>query len=629
MNLQINFKNDLYTKENLTKASIEEIIEILKKLDLPYLEYKDFLYDRNLLEDKVWSLLREKGKIIDKYNNYDNKILDINENQLQTENFEINSYDDLEIIDEYEEEGSSKKVNIKRDDNFEKKDDLLVYLSSGYMVLKAKGKNNKFALPSTIVMSNDGINSLQFLFNSEKSTLNFEDTFIKDLKDILFDNRVTIKLENSLNVLEIEKDILTYKALNEIVALAKGLLKIECGNIIIICNDEELIRYSLNESNEYVKINSKLDLNLINLISLELYKNEFKEEKFEKNLIILDNYNTLILKSNSEVKEGDFCYIADGSANCIAKNLNMSISSICDFIIKYGYYKCLGLNLNKDILNLQSTEEMYRFLDSNEDFNINKELFDDNLSIEELNKDYNYFKNYNKVLEFIEESKNHKITLSFKFNTEMREISISSCEVNKILSLIIYNNFKEVLRNVKGEIVLIAPMRILRVLREVVKEFIQGNMVSGLTLENIVYYSEKAYGNVCDGIIDHTFTFYGKDIDISVTTLDFKGEEIELINNSNSSSVLYKSIKTRNLELTFKLGGIVKDLKFDLGNFTEFEESTSTELEDKFNIKVNNDIKNSNKIYVILDEVNRSLVLFSIKNEDDKIYISKMENKEF
>lgn len=629
MNLQINFKNDLYTKENLTKASIEEIIEILKKLDLPYLEYKDFLYDRNLLEDKVWSLLREKGKIIDKYNNYDNKILDINENQLQTENFEINSYDDLEIIDEYEEEGSSKKVNIKRDDNFEKKDDLLVYLSSGYMVLKAKGKNNKFALPSTIVMSNDGINSLQFLFNSEKSTLNFEDTFIKDLKDILFDNRVTIKLENSLNVLEIEKDILIYKALNEIVALAKGLLKIECGNIIIICNDEELIRYSLNESNEYVKINSKLDLNLINLISLELYKNEFKEEKFEKNLIILDNYNTLILKSNSEVKEGDFCYIADGSANCIAKNLNMSISSICDFIIKYGYYKCLGLNLNKDILNLQSTEEMYRFLDSNEDFNINKELFDDNLSIEELNKDYNYFKNYNKVLEFIEESKNHKITLSFKFNTEMREISISSCEVNKILSLIIYNNFKEVLRNVKGEIVLIAPMRILRVLREVVKEFIQGNMVSGLTLENIVYYSEKAYGNVCDGIIDHTFTFYGKDIDISVTTLDFKGEEIELINNSNSSSVLYKSIKTRNLELTFKLGGIVKDLKFDLGNFTEFEESTSTELEDKFNIKVNNDIKNSNKIYVILDEVNRSLVLFSIKNEDDKIYISKMENKEF
>lgn len=629
MNLQINFKNDLYTKENLTKASIEEIIEILKKLDLPYLEYKDFLYDRNLLEDKVWSLLREKGKIIDKYNNYDNKILDINENQLQTENFEINSYDDLEIIDEYEEEGSSKKVNIKRDDNFEKKDDLLVYLSSGYMVLKAKGKNNKFALPSTIVMSNDGINSLQFLFNSEKSTLNFEDTFIKDLKDILFDNRVTIKLENSLNVLEIEKDILIYKALNEIVALAKGLLKIECGNIIIICNDEELIRYSLNESNEYVKINSKLDLNLINLISLELYKNEFKEEKFEKNLIILDNYNTLILKSNSEVKEGDFCYIADGSANCIAKNLNMSISSICDFIIKYGYYKCLGLNLNKDILNLQSTEEMYRFLDSNEDFNINKELFDDNLSIEELNKDYNYFKNYNKVLEFIEESKNHKITLSFKFNTEMREISISSCEVNKILSLIIYNNFKEVLRNVKGEIVLIAPMRILRVLREVVKEFIQGNMVSGLTLENIVYYNEKAYGNVCDGIIDHTFTFYGKDIDISVTTLDFKGEEIELINNSNSSSVLYKSIKTRNLELTFKLGGIVKDLKFDLGNFTEFEESTSTELEDKFNIKINNDIKNSNKIYVILDEVNRSLVLFSIKNEDDKIYISKMENKEF
>lgn len=638
MTFKIEFNNKVYTDQYIKDANIDEIIILLKELNLSYSQYKDFLFNRELLENKVLELLNKKGRLIK-----DEEIFlkESSEIELATTLVE-QSIDYISFTEEKSETYnfiSNKNIiegeyfNMTEnliENNFNLQDDIFIYINSGSIILKKEGSKSLLTLPLSIVVSdiespdNFQLEILDLILKNEiKKSSSY---IINDIENLLCNKNSTIILDDNENHITISKDTFIYKLLDALKAFFQ-LKHIIYKNLIIAFNEYNMIKILMKEKDNNLLTSN---LNVINILALNLYKDNLEINKYKDNLLFLDMNKTLILKSHCEIEEGEFCYSAKGEGHVVSKNLNISVEALSNLIMKYGYYKSLNLNIKNEYINFITTEDMFRELDNLENFNVNIDFFDSkniNLNLKETIK--NYYSNLNTIIMFLQDSGKKDLKLKYDLKDNNVEITLSYYEINKLLSLVLYNSLKDDLKNIEGKISLVAPIKIVKPLREILKEFIPGKLVTGISIDKMMNYIENGYKNVCKGIIDHTFNLYDKEADISLVTLDFKGDIIEVLNNDKKVNSLFKSIKTSNLDFTLRVGGIVENLTIYLNDFIPLDKTLKEELSKKINMSIDNNCINSNKIYASLDESKLTLTVFSIQNKDNAEFISDIIIKEF
>ncbi|WP_010297138.1 hypothetical protein [Clostridium senegalense] len=327
MTFKIEFNNKVYTDQYIKDANIDEIIILLKELNLSYSQYKDFLFNRELLENKVLELLNEKGRLIKDEDIFskecserelaitlvEHSIDDISFTEEKSETYNITSNKNI-IEEEY-----FNMIESLIENNFNLQEDIFIYINSGSIILKKEGSKSLLTLPLSIVVSDiespDNF-QLEILDLKLKNGIEKSSTYIiNDIENLLCNKNSTIILDDNENHITISKDNFIYKLLDALKAFFQ-LKHIIYKNLIIVFNEYNMIKILMQEEDNNLLTSN---LNVINILALNLYKDNLEINKYKDNLLFLDMNKTLILKSHCEIEEGEFCYSAKGEGHVVSK----------------------------------------------------------------------------------------------------------------------------------------------------------------------------------------------------------------------------------------------------------------------------------------------------------------------
>lgn len=434
----------------------------------------------------------------------------------------------------------------------------------------------------------------------------------------------------------------------------------------IYIEKKELKKLFINYLIEYIKSYSKtifnkyytigIDLDFENFIYLstsyilsygiinKMINNTIESKKNKKFLIIYTNYSNISISTNLfNYIEKDINYDINIENNISIQDKNISYHSMCDDIFKILKFKICNKEYkilsNKEIISIVNKDNYYNFINKYErdykllenlkktDFNIYKNKRNDEYL--EIKQRY-YFLNgkAKEVFRLFIENKNF-----MEYELDTYNIKISKSEIEMILCLKIYKflndyfkkyNTIELLNqfagiNLSGDIVKS------NIFYNLIKEFIPGKLIELddniknsnqyiLEMMNIYIKSVKEASIKCNNV-------YNIKIDnLCIYVKDFKGTYQLLIDtDKNNFSYIDKidSISTIYIKVMNKDTSVIKLMNVNVDKtFIEKDEN---------DIKLNQIYLNNieNNIIRIFFEYDKSLNIYSVKREDDQIYISQ------
>lgn len=671
-------ENENIVEDKETQAEIECQFEDKILQDLPKdsdsrsYNFEDLkALDYRSLADICSSLQLIKEETDDSYYGYDRSelammILDCQGkayDEIEVRKYYDEYYDEFEketLLEKVEERKSSHEKYNNSTDSLSQKigydGELYVSFTSTSILLKVEirkeGKFIYYNIPNVIYVEDIYLDEVDVLFGEDLQNV-LKDKLLKGTFIVNFDKwlqELGNNEENSEEISTIERQKVLKAFFNKLISKINNDLNIAISSLYILTKNNSIAKKILDECDLKCKSVGSLELDDISAIIYEMSTTDKKAGSNKYLGINLEENKCELVEYSSNMKEGEFSYILTIDKKILEQSFVLSINRLAEKIACYMKYK-LANSFNDESSLFLECEKIFRKIDNNEPLeHINKELnlhfekaqllFPTDFNQLELDEDYYRIRNNYYILKLAALNIMNgtegtiKLELYRRENQSLlvyeKEILIKSEEIKRIIAGEMYLGIKSILHDYNEKVILVGEESLVQAVREVVKEFIPGNMVKSSSVYDCIEAAKEYSKEVIKGTIEAVVTNHRENIKYIVSTKNFKGEEVILIDEEKNINYVMKNMMTNEVEFYLKSGcdnlEVVSNYIFRNKQYTRREETSLEKYIELFGIdNIANISKNTNKFIIKLNENKTELFVLSVQNRDDVEYIGDLE----